>query len=257
MAAMSNYFSQLNYSLANEDTRLELGICEQTKPRSILSVCGSGGRFLPLLAAHPDEIIAIDLAEQQLALAELRQAAIIACEFEDFCLFFGFPPYGVDAHDKARRAIFERLDLSEETRAYFANLFHQIGWRGLIYEGKWEKTFIKVPRLLRRFVGTAYDTMFEFCDKDQQDRYLAKKLNSRLWKLLPRLVILMVGNATFFNAMLYGGNFVRKNIGEGFYSFYRKAYRRLFVNGLARENFFLQLVFLGKLRYPEGNPIEA
>ena len=68
------YFNDLNYSLANEDTRLELDLCKTYKPKAILSICGSGGRFLPLLAAGtPKKIVALDLAPQQLHLAEMRK----------------------------------------------------------------------------------------------------------------------------------------------------------------------------------------
>ena len=205
MTFSPSYFSHLNYTLANEDTRLELAICEREKPRHILSICGSGGRFLPLLAAGPETVVAVDVAPQQLALAELREATIRSCDFENFCLFWGFPPSRVDSHMNERRLIYQGLTLDGPTRDYFDDLFRQNGWKGLIYEGKWEKTIISVPRLLRRFVGTRYDTMFNFCDKAQQNIYLQKKLQSNLWKSVPQLVILIFGNAAFFNAMLYRG----------------------------------------------------
>jgi S-adenosylmethionine-diacylglycerol 3-amino-3-carboxypropyl transferase len=66
-----------------------------------------------------------------------------------------------------------------------------------------------------------------------------------------------VGNATFFNAVLYGGRFPRKNLPGSHFRFYVNRFSRLLYNGLTRENFFLQLVFLGELRHPEGCPIEV
>jgi S-adenosylmethionine-diacylglycerol 3-amino-3-carboxypropyl transferase len=74
---------------------------------------------------------------------------------------------------------------------------------------------------------------------------------------VPAGVLMLMGNATFFNTVLYRGNFVRKNIPEGYFEFYSSAFKRLFANGLTRENFFLQICFLGRLVYPEGNPLEV
>lgn len=251
------YFNDLNYSLANEDTRLELDLCKIYKPKSILSICGSGGRFLPLLAAGPKKIVALDLAPQQLYLAEMRKMVILECTFDSFLLFWGFPPYKTTENRAKRKAIFESLTLSAECRKYFEELFASNDYEGLIYKGKWERTIIGVPKLLRRVVGNRYDKMFEFKTQAEQDAFMNDKLNDKIWKLVPRGVVLLLGNAAFFNAFLYRGHFVKKNIPDTYYDFYRLAFRRLFFNGLARENYFLQLCFLGELRFPEGSPVEA
>lgn len=251
------YFNDLNYSLANEDTRLELELCRHYKPKAILSVCGSGGRFLPLLAAEPKRIVALDLAQQQLHLAELRQATILECDFDNFLLFWGFPPYKTTENRARRREIFEGLTLSANCRAYFEDLFGSCDYEGLIYKGKWERTIIGVPKALRRVVGSSYDAMFDCRTQAEQDAFFKKKLNDRIWKVVPKGVVALLGNAAFFNAFLYRGHFVKKNIDSGYYDFYRAAFLRLFANGLARENYFLQLCFLGELRFPEGNPVEA
>ena len=251
------YFNALNYSLANEDTRLELDLCKSYKPKSILSICGSGGRFLPLLAAGPKKIVALDLAPQQLFLAELRQSTILECDWNTFLLFWGFPPFRVEENRARRREIFDTLTLSDGCRRYFEELFTMYNYEGLIYKGKWERTIIGVPKLLRRFVGTRYDQMFDFKTQEEQDAFLNERLSDKIWKVVPRGVVLLFGNAAFFNAFLYRGHFVKKNIPGTYYDFYRGAFRRLFANGLARENYFLQLCFFGELRYPEGNPVEA
>ncbi|MBC7532331.1 MAG: DUF3419 family protein [Oligoflexus sp.] len=253
----ANYFNDLNYSLANEDTRLELEMCRTIQPKSILSICGSGGRFLPLLAAGPKKIVALDLAPQQLYLAELRQRIIFECDFDGFLLFWGFPPFKTTENRKKRKAIFESLTLSAECRRYFVELFTKHDYEGLIYKGKWERTIIGIPKILRRFIGGNYDKMFEFKTQAEQDAFMKSKLADNLWKLIPRLVVLLLGNAAFFNACLYRGHFVKKNVSGSYYDFYRLAFRRLFFNGLARENYFLQLCFLGEIRYPEGVPVEG
>ncbi len=251
------YFSDLNYSLANEDTRLELEICRRYRPKSILSICGSGGRFLPLLAAEPKAITAVDLAPQQLWLAELRKMSILHFDFQSFLLFWGFPPYSVDENRERRRELYESLTLSGDCRKYFDEAFARINYKGLLYEGKWEKTIAFVPNLLRKVVGTAYDELFDFRTQKEQDAFIEEKLKSPIWKSVPKATLLIFGNAAFFNALLYRGHFVKKNKDISYYQFYRQTFLRLFKNGLARDNFFMQLVFFGQIKHPEGVTIEA
>jgi S-adenosylmethionine-diacylglycerol 3-amino-3-carboxypropyl transferase len=257
MEDKSNYFSKLNYTLANEDTAFELGICEELKPHNILSVCGSGGRFLPLLKSSPGKIVALDLAQEQLWLASLREASIRQFSHRDFLVFWGFPPYGVQGLRDERKQLFHRLEISQDARRFFLFTFEQNNFEGLLYLGKWEKTITSIPKIVRRFVGKYYDNIFDFTSMSEQNKFFDERLQSFFWKIVPRLVLLVTGNSAFFNSVLYSGSFVKKNIPEGYYDFYRLAYRRLFYNGLARENFFLQLCFLGEIKYSEGVTIEA
>jgi S-adenosylmethionine-diacylglycerol 3-amino-3-carboxypropyl transferase len=251
------YFNSLNYSIANEDAAYELGICRQIKPKKILAICGSGARFLPLASTEPEKITALDLATQQLALADLRRSVMQHYPLQDYLRFLGYPPYSTHEFKSERAALFSELDIRPETRRYFAELFRTIDWDGLLYQGRWEQTFIGIPKKVRKLVGTAYDDIFQFTDQAEQDRFFAEKLKDRLWCSIPAAVLMLMGNATFFNTVLYRGSFVRKNIPDSYFDFYSSAFKRLFANGLTRENFFLQICFLGRLQYPEGNPLEV
>lgn len=251
------YFNSLNYSIANEDAAFELSLCQSLQPRKILAICGSGARFLPLASTGPEKITALDLATQQLALADLRRSLMQSCPLDTYLRFFGYPPYSPHEHKAERAALFAGLDIQPETRAYFRRLFRRIDWDGLLYQGRWEKTFIGVPKRVRRLIGPVYDSIFKFKDLAEQHSFFSKKLKDPLWSSVPAGVLMLIGNATFFNAALYRGNFVRKNIPESYFDFYAHAFRRLFYNGLTRENFFLQICFLGRLQYPEGNPVEV
>ena len=153
--------------------------------------------------------------------------------------------------------MFRELNLSGGARSYFLELFNSINFASLLYEGKWEKTFTGVPKLLRRIVGTRYDEIFRFTDLKEQNAYFDRELNHQAWLIVPRLVLRAFGNAAFFNAFLYKGSFVKKNLSETHFEIYRNAFRKLFYQDLTRSNFFLQLIFLGHLYYTEGNPIEA
>ena len=67
----------------------------------------------------------------------------------------------------------------------------------------------------------------------------------------------MLGNKALFNALLYKGDFIEKNIPESHFDFYFNAYDRLFKNSIAQKSFFLQLCFYGKIQSLAGVPIEA
>ena len=251
------YFSKLNYTLANEDTALEHELVKRLKPARVLSVCGSGGRSLPLLGGIGQDLVCADLSGQQLLLASHRRATIEALSHEEYLMYWGFPPFRAEENRDWRKKIFTELALDGSTREYFAHLFDTLHWDALLYEGKWEKTFTSVPKLLRRIFGDKYDRIFEFTDMKSQTEYFDKELESARWKLLPRLVLRAFGHAAFFNAFLYKGHFAEKNVPESHFDYYRLAYRKLFYQALCRENFFLQLTFLGQLRYQEGNTLEA
>jgi S-adenosylmethionine-diacylglycerol 3-amino-3-carboxypropyl transferase len=251
------FFNTLNYSMTNEDSSFEWSICQALRPRRILAICGSGARVLPLAGTAPEKITALDLAEQQLALGELRSAIMKREPLEIYKKFFGYPPYTTGQHRAERAALFADLKLNEATRGYFQDHFRKNGWQGLLYDGRWEKTFTGISKKVRLFVGSRYDEIFDFTNFAEQKAYFDEKLQDRAWKFAPGATLMVVGNATFFNAVLYGGRFPRKNLPGSHFRFYVNRFRRLLYNGLTRENFFLQLVFLGELRHPEGCPIEV
>lgn len=257
----SQYFRGLNYTLANEDTTFELTLAKHYRVQRILTVCGSGGRSLPFLSLNPQSLTLVDLSQDQLDLARFKAAALSQLDFETYCLFWGFPPFHPEENSAVRRQIFDRLDLEDDLRERFDHLlrFHQD--HGLLYQGLWEQKFTIVPIFLRRYLGpiiaTFYDTLFEFRDLASQRRYLEKTLQNPLWKALPRAIILGIGNAHYFNTFLYKGAMVNKNIPQSSFDFYRQAFRRAMGGSLARENFFLQLSFFGKIVFPEANPPEA
>ncbi|NRA45582.1 MAG: DUF3419 family protein [Oligoflexales bacterium] len=172
-------------------------------------------------------------------------------------MYWGFAPFSTKENREIREEIFSELSLDRETRAYFDDYYRRHDFEGLLYQGSWEKTFTGVPLTLKKVIGDSYDKIFEFEDLEEQKRYFDKALEDRLWLAVPRMVLKAFGNAAFFNAFLYKGNFAKKNLPESHYEIYRTAYRKLFYQGLTRENFFLQLSFLGKIAFPEANPVEA
>lgn len=250
---MSNeYFNTLNYTLANEDTALENEILKKNA-KHVMTVCGSGGRSWPLLEKQPRLLTLVDLSPMQLCLAELRIEAVRHLDYDEFMKLLGFLPFEIKAAE--RKKIFEKLspNLTPESRETIKKVFESTSWDSLLYEGKWEKTFGKIAKLVRAILGSACDEIFECKTLSEQQDYLQSKFPRKRWQV----ALATLGQSAVFNALLYKGHFPKKNIPFTYYSFYKQSFDKLFAKTVARENFFLHIIFNGEIRSAFGNPIEC
>lgn len=247
------YFYNLNYSLANEDTSLEWGIAKKHNPKKILSVCGSGGRVTPLVHKEAELITAVDISKIQLELLKLRLSTYKKFSYKDYLEFWGFAPYTQIDLSKEREELFYKLELDPVARGIFKDIFENNNWESILYLGKWEKTFVLFSKMARLFLGNKIDEFFRLSDMESQKLYMERSFPHLRWNL----IVTILGNKSVFNTLLYKGDFVKKNIPESYYRYYKQAFNHLFTNQLMKESFFVQLCFLGAILYPEGNVIEA
>lgn len=245
-----NYFSNLNYTLGNEDASLEFQLLLK-KTNHVFAVAGSGSRILPLLARSPRYLTCVDTSYPQLYLTELRIETLRLLEWEEFLAFWSYPPKSFSPEE--REKVFERIQLSKPASKYLTQIFTENNWESLLYIGKWEKTFNKLSKINRLITGRKALKLFEQKDSETYFSYLRNKFPHKAWAF----TVFLLGNATVFNALLYKGRFPRKNIPGKLHKFYLKSLNKLFNQGLARNNFLLQLLFFGRLQFPEGNPIEC
>lgn len=245
-----NYFNNLNYTLGNEDSSLEFQLLPKNT-NHVFSVAGSGSRILPLLARHPKYLTCVDTSYPQLYLTELRIETLRLLEWEEFLAFWGYPPKSFTPEE--RKKVFERIQLSKPSSKYLTQIFTENNWESLLYLGKWEKTFNKLSRINRLITGRKALELFEQKDPETYFSYLRNKFPHKAWAL----AVFLFGNATVFNTLLYKGRFPEKNIPEKLHKFYLKSLNKLFNQSLARNNFLLQLLFFGKILFPEGNPVEC
>jgi S-adenosylmethionine-diacylglycerol 3-amino-3-carboxypropyl transferase len=249
--AMSfQYFNGLNYTLGNEDTSLELKLLP-AKTGHVFSVAGSGSRVLPLLAKHPKQVTCVDLSNEQLYLTELRIESARCLEHSEFVAFWGYPPRSAERNE--RRVLFGRIELSTAADQFCRGLLEAKEWESILYEGRWEKTIARLSRINERITGKKGARLFDARTRSEHFNYLKEKFPWNAWAVL----LYLLGNAVVFNALLYKGHFPRKNIPGSMSKFYLRALNRLFAKGPARRNFFLQLLFFGKIRFSEGNPVEC
>ncbi|MBC7714317.1 MAG: DUF3419 family protein [Rhizobacter sp.] len=248
-----SYFSGLNYTLGNEDTSVEIELIKKLKPKKIFTICGSGGRSLPLMHEDAEEISLADLSKEQLMLAELRLAAYRHFSHEEFLLFWGYYPYAHDNDTAKRKDLFQKLQLKSESKTFFTNIFNEINYSSLLYLGKWERTFAVFAKACRVIMGLDFDRILRFDNLDDQIKYYHTEFPIKRWKIL----IHILGNKTMFNALLYKGDFITKNSPLSHFDYYFQAFERLFTKDLAQKSFFLQLCFYGKIKSLAGVPVEA
>lgn len=247
------YFSGLNYTLGNEDTSVEIELIKKLKPSKIFSICGSGGRSLPLMHQESTDIALSDLSKEQLMLAELRLTSYQNFTHEEFLLFWGYFPYSSDNDTAKRKELFLKMTLKPETRSFFTNIFNEINYDSLLYLGKWERTFAVFSKANRALLGNDFDKMLRFDNLEDQIKYYKTEFPIKRWKLL----IHILGNKTMFNALLYKGDFITKNSPLSHFDYYFQAFDRLFTTDLAQKSFFLHLCFYGKIKSLAGVPVEA
>ena len=246
----TSYFKALNYTLANEDSTLEMNVLPD-RQRHVLAVAGSGARVLPLFAKNPEHVTCVDLSREQLLLTELRIESLRSLNRDDFLSFWGYPPRSV--HPDFRAKVFADLRVSPQCRSFFQGLFEQLGWAPLLYLGRWERTFAKISKLCRALLRDDAFRLFESKNFSEHLLYVSRDFSSIRWNTL----VFLIGNSTFFNALLYKGHFPQKNLQGSHRRYYKAAFNRIFAGGVPRENFFLQLTLLGEICFSEGNPIEC
>ncbi len=249
------YFDELNYTLANEDPALETEVLCPSQER-IVAVGGSGARILPLLSKAPGEIHIVDISKAQLALCELRIETLRKLTHEEFLRFWY--PLGAEGDPALQRVwrkeCFLRMSLDPVSASILERRFQDHDWDAITLTGKWEKTFRFFSRLARVFLGAGVlRTLFSFKTLEEQRAFLATGFPRTRFRALVRLA----GSAKTFNALLYRGSFPKNNSGIPYVRYYENAFFRLFSNGLARENFFLQLSLLGGIKNLEALPLEA
>lgn len=249
----SQYFEQLNYTLANEDATLERDLlppdCEH-----VVAVCGSGGRIIPLLVKSPKRLSIIDISFSQLALCELRIESLRQLSHSDYLDFWGFTTGDQGITPEERKLIFEKFNLSSDAQKYLAQVFEQEKWESILLRGRWERTFVFFSKIAKTILGSRrIERLFQFVNLEEQKKFVKSTFTDFRWNLLLKIV----GNARTFNALLYRGSFPENNTGMSYLNYYQAAYQRLFDQDIARRNFFLQLTLLGEIPHTEGFPIEA
>jgi S-adenosylmethionine-diacylglycerol 3-amino-3-carboxypropyl transferase len=243
----SKYFHELNYSLANEDTGVELELLPK-KANRVLVIPSSGAQALPLLAKNPRHLHIVDISLPQLFITELRLSALKNLEYDEWLYFMGYRKFSSGLN---RREIFSSLHLSPSCREYW--LQDQLSWEkmGFIWLGRWERFFKNLGNVSRPLFLTNFNKFFE-----EEDLIKQRQIYERFWPHRRFSVFLKIASSPeFMNHWLYQGHYA--GTPKRTWKHIEERYRSIFFNHIARKNFFMQMLFLGEIKYEEAFPAEA
>lgn len=247
-------FQGLVYTSSNEDTRYECSLLDSSHKR-VLAVCGSGARALPLAAIGTSpgktvsELVVVDSNPIQLDFARMRLAAIRDFDRVTYARFMG---YEKGCLPEERRALLKSLSFERESKLRIATWFEASKLSAPCYLGHWENSIARLSRLIRAAVGSEFMKVFHCKSENEQREFLAPHFASRRWN---------VAVATLSQSVLLGGVFFRGRLppltlSDSGMRYYDSALKAAFLNGVARANFFLNLLFRGEF-FPAGLPCDA
>lgn len=246
------YFENLNYTMSNEDTSFEYGILKN-ETEHVLCIAGSGSRVLPLFAKAPKIISICDFSLEQLALTATRIATVKELNYEQFLAFWGYP--GVKSiFNNQRKSQFEALKIPDEYKTVMMKIFESHQWGPLLYQGRYERTLIKMSSFIQRTLGKKHIKKLQNFDHHGEFlEYLENDFPKFKWKM----VVTLLGNSTVLNALLYKGKLPKKNIKMTHAAYYKKIFQNLFKQYTPKDSFFLQLLFFGQVTELKGAPLET
>lgn len=241
------YFKSLNYTLGDEDSSVEHAMLQE-RNEHVVSIAGCGGRVIPLLARQPGKLICVDISPIQLELTRFRLAAAANLELDDYLGLLGYTPMEI----RKRERLFNLLNIPKNSEY---DRLKQIISRDypLIYQGRFEKMLHQLYTVIRFVIGNYRHTLFSYNTLEEQREFITTKFPRKRWNLL----VIALGNSAILNSLLYRGEFPKKNIAGSHASIYHSIFETLFNTILARRSFFLQMIFLGEIKYADGYPIEC
>ncbi len=173
-------FDYVRYANCWEDADV---LCQALQPapgKRMLSIASGGDNSFALAAAGAT-VVAVDLSEAQLAMVELKRAAIRRLEYDDLLTFLGIAP------GSARDATYASLapDLPASARAFWDTRPEEIR-RGIVHAGKFERYFETFRRrIVPLFHGRAsVRELLAEKNESERTRFYATTWDNWRWRLL-------------------------------------------------------------------------
>jgi S-adenosylmethionine-diacylglycerol 3-amino-3-carboxypropyl transferase len=176
-------FDLIRYANVWEDADLLCAALRPAPGRRMLSIASAGDNAFALLADGAD-VVAADLSPAQLALVDLKRAAIRRLGHTEALAFLGVRP-GPD-----RRSVYEQLerDLSERTQDFWREHLDDIA-DGVIHHGKFEGYFRLFRERILPLVHRRATVLELLRERDEAGRahFYEKTWDTWRWRLLFRI----------------------------------------------------------------------
>jgi S-adenosylmethionine-diacylglycerol 3-amino-3-carboxypropyl transferase len=177
-------FDLVRYANVWEDAEVLRAALLPAPGKRLLSIASAGDNAFALLAAGA-EVVAADLSPAQLALVELKRAAIRRLGHEEVLAFLG-----VRASPQDRRSVYERLerDLPVAARDFFRERLDEVA-DGIIHHGKFERYFRLFRERVLPLVHRRRTVLALLEERDEAGRrdFYGRVWNNLRWRLLFRI----------------------------------------------------------------------
>lgn len=240
------FFNRLSYSLGNEDWKTELKALQLNAQDEVLVITASGDRPLHLLLDPCKKITAIDANPVQNYLLQLKIAAIKHLKADEYVQFLGLKNH------QNRLSLLEQLhpSLPEESARYWLKNQKAIK-KGVIYQGAIEKWINKSAFLLLLFKSKEIKSLFAQDNLHDQSRFLSTNWSHGLWKRALNFFMNPGFSQLFLkDPGLYTSHETHQKPGNYFYDRMMEHLSK----HLAKDNYFLQLIFLGSISEEAAPP---
>lgn len=228
----------IRYANCWEDADILLDGLNPEPGAKILSIGSAGDNSFAFLANNPGIVVAVDINPVQLKLIELKKAAFITFDYNNFSEFLGFK------ESKNRKELFKSLtpNLKKSDIDFWNEHFHFIE-EGLIYSGKFERYFNAFAYKVLPLIHTKkrINTLFKKKTESKQKYYFNQKWNNLRWRLLFKIFFSKFVLSRFGRSK----GFVKEvdiNVGD---FIFKKASKHL-SSTYCQNNYFLKYILTGK-----------
>lgn len=245
-----NHRARLLFGSVHEDAALErallqLAPADENGDQRALCIASGGDTALSLLLENAS-VCALDINPAQIALCELKIAAISAANDDELR----------DALHRDARALYSRVEpqLSPATRAFWQNPAQQNALaRGLNFCGRVEDVFQRgAPYLARWLGGDAVSALFAAEDKLAAWEIFARQWNNWRWRLIFRVLL-----HPYALRLIYAAGFVH-DVPHGFSRIVRRRIESALLRDLPRDNPYANATLHGRYSGSErGWPLWA
>jgi S-adenosylmethionine-diacylglycerol 3-amino-3-carboxypropyl transferase len=243
---MKSFLETLNYSSSNEDSRSEVKALRIGEEDSVLCITGSGARTLDLLVENPREIVSIDFNPCQNFLLELKIHAIKHLQYEEFLEFLGVFP------SPKREHLYKtmRQSLSIDARNFWDSNSAMIQ-HGVIYQGRWERYFHQLERLVSLVRPRLRNKLFSCSSLNDQARIWRDEWNTPLWRVFLRSISSPVVWKYIFGDP---GFYHHVPVSFSIYKYLNMRFTNAFEKTFVKDSPFATLLFFGKYNPNCGLP---
>ena len=228
----------VKYANCWEDADLLVSRLRKIEGERVLSICSGGENSLSLLCGEPAQLVVVDRNPVQLALFELKMAALKSLEREEFLGFLGYS----ESAERWRTYELLRNDLGPAARACWDTQRVPLE-KGVIHTGRVARTL----RLLARFGMPLVHSracareLMSPRSADQQAHFYETVWDNRRWRALAR--------ALFGKPAIYvispERDFFEFHGGSGVPEFLLEKSRRHLSSVTAQENHMLHYLLFG------------